>query len=186
MDARLAAVPSGRAFVRPSGTEDVVRLYAEAATEAQVDALALAVAQAPARVEGAGLRHCDIKTTLFISRRPTNTKCISKTQAHPQPPSNPRRSAALTATILHPPTQLPPAHAFALCEGGPSDPLPPTSPEARMIKWHTTKARKINKTGRSTSKARADWGLASTTWQRQSMGVQRLRSGARDPLQGAR
>jgi phosphoacetylglucosamine mutase len=46
VDALVAAVPSGRAFVRPSGTEDVVRVYAEAATEAQADALALAVAQA--------------------------------------------------------------------------------------------------------------------------------------------
>ena len=30
----------GRCFVRPSGTEDVVRVYAEAATQAEADALA--------------------------------------------------------------------------------------------------------------------------------------------------
>ena len=38
------AVPVGRAFVRPSGTEDVVRVYAEAATQAQADTLARTVA----------------------------------------------------------------------------------------------------------------------------------------------
>ena len=32
IDALVAAVPQGRSFVRPSGTEDVVRVYAEAAT----------------------------------------------------------------------------------------------------------------------------------------------------------
>ena len=36
---------AGRAFVRPSGTEDVVRVYAEAATQAGADDLALAVAR---------------------------------------------------------------------------------------------------------------------------------------------
>jgi len=39
VDARVAATPRGRAFVRPSGTEDVVRFYAEAATQADADAL---------------------------------------------------------------------------------------------------------------------------------------------------
>lgn len=34
---------AGRSFVRPSGTEDVVRVYAEAATQAEADALAAAV-----------------------------------------------------------------------------------------------------------------------------------------------
>ena len=38
------AVPVGRAFVRPSGTEDVVRVYAEAATQAQADTFASTVA----------------------------------------------------------------------------------------------------------------------------------------------
>jgi phosphoacetylglucosamine mutase len=46
IDALVAAVPSGRAFVRPSGTEDVVRVYAEGASEAAADALALAVSRA--------------------------------------------------------------------------------------------------------------------------------------------
>lgn len=36
----------GRCFVRPSGTEDVVRVYAEAETQAQADELALLTAQA--------------------------------------------------------------------------------------------------------------------------------------------
>ena len=39
VDARVAATPRGRAFVRPSGTEDVVRFYAEAATQDAADAL---------------------------------------------------------------------------------------------------------------------------------------------------
>ena len=37
---------------RPSGTEDVVRVYAEAETQVQADALALAVAQAAHRHAG--------------------------------------------------------------------------------------------------------------------------------------
>merc|ERR1712232_1459650 len=41
-----AAGPSARSFVRPSGTEDVVRVYAEAATEEAMEALATKVAQA--------------------------------------------------------------------------------------------------------------------------------------------
>jgi phosphoacetylglucosamine mutase len=52
IDALVAAVPSGRAFVRPSGTEDVVRVYAEAATQAAADALAAAVAGAAHRLGG--------------------------------------------------------------------------------------------------------------------------------------
>ncbi len=36
---------AGRAFARPSGTEDVVRVYAEAETQEQADALARAVAR---------------------------------------------------------------------------------------------------------------------------------------------
>ncbi|KJE94494.1 phosphoglucomutase [Capsaspora owczarzaki ATCC 30864] len=39
----VAAVPKGRSFVRPSGTEDVVRVYAEAETREQTDALGQAV-----------------------------------------------------------------------------------------------------------------------------------------------
>lgn len=37
---------SARAFVRPSGTEDVVRVYAEAASQPLADQLALRVGQA--------------------------------------------------------------------------------------------------------------------------------------------
>ena len=32
--------PEGRCFVRPSGTEDVVRVYAEASTQDEANALA--------------------------------------------------------------------------------------------------------------------------------------------------
>jgi phosphoacetylglucosamine mutase len=42
----VAAGPSSRAFVRPSGTEDVVRVYAESATVEDADKLALDVARA--------------------------------------------------------------------------------------------------------------------------------------------
>lgn len=35
---------SGRSFVRPSGTEDLVRVYAEAASKDEADQLALEVA----------------------------------------------------------------------------------------------------------------------------------------------
>ena len=46
LDALMAKTPKGRCFVRPSGTEDVVRVYAEAATQAEADELALLTAQA--------------------------------------------------------------------------------------------------------------------------------------------
>ena len=39
----VAAGAGARAFVRPSGTEDVVRVYAEAQTQAGADALSLQV-----------------------------------------------------------------------------------------------------------------------------------------------
>ena len=42
--AHVCCPHAGRAFVRPSGTEDVVRVYAEAATNAQADDLAAEVA----------------------------------------------------------------------------------------------------------------------------------------------
>ena len=46
---------AGRAFVRPSGTEDVVRVYAEAATQPAADDLAVAVARhVHARAAGVG------------------------------------------------------------------------------------------------------------------------------------
>ncbi|KAJ1733266.1 hypothetical protein LPJ61_001648 [Coemansia biformis] len=46
VDALVAKFPRGRAFVRPSGTEDAVRVYAEAATRADCDQLAYLVAGA--------------------------------------------------------------------------------------------------------------------------------------------
>ena len=47
-----AGTPAGRAFVRPSGTEDVVRVYAEATTQEAADKLALDVARQVHRVAG--------------------------------------------------------------------------------------------------------------------------------------
>ena len=44
IDLLVARVKNGRSFVRPSGTEDVVRVYAEADTQKNADTLALAVA----------------------------------------------------------------------------------------------------------------------------------------------
>lgn len=41
--------PMSRCFLRPSGTENVVRIYAEAATRAEADALAVATADALTR-----------------------------------------------------------------------------------------------------------------------------------------
>jgi phosphoacetylglucosamine mutase len=43
---------TGRAFVRPSGTEDVVRIYAEAATQEQADRLATRAAHAVHSIAG--------------------------------------------------------------------------------------------------------------------------------------
>jgi phosphoacetylglucosamine mutase len=40
LDDAMSATPKGRCFVRPSGTEDVVRVYAEAATQELADSLA--------------------------------------------------------------------------------------------------------------------------------------------------
>ncbi|KAK1305508.1 Phosphoacetylglucosamine mutase [Acorus calamus] len=40
-----AKYPKGRSFIRPSGTEDVIRVYAEASTQEVADSLAQAVAQ---------------------------------------------------------------------------------------------------------------------------------------------
>jgi phosphoacetylglucosamine mutase len=44
IDTLVANVKKGRSFVRPSGTEDVVRVYAEAETQEEADSLATAVA----------------------------------------------------------------------------------------------------------------------------------------------
>ncbi|CAO3653187.1 unnamed protein product [Cunninghamella echinulata] len=46
IDAHVAKYSNGRSFVRASGTEDAVRVYAEAATRAETDELANKVAQA--------------------------------------------------------------------------------------------------------------------------------------------
>jgi phosphoacetylglucosamine mutase len=46
IDAAVALCPGGRAFARPSGTEDAVRVYAEAASQAAADALAARVGAA--------------------------------------------------------------------------------------------------------------------------------------------
>mmetsp|Transcript_3381 Transcript_3381/g.8371 ORF Transcript_3381/g.8371 Transcript_3381/m.8371 type:complete len:121 (-) Transcript_3381:197-559(-) len=46
IDAAVAKYTSGRAFARPSGTEDAVRVYAEAGSAEEADALALEVNQA--------------------------------------------------------------------------------------------------------------------------------------------
>lgn len=42
----MANYPNGRSFVRPSGTEDIVRVYAEASTQEGADKLAIAVGNA--------------------------------------------------------------------------------------------------------------------------------------------
>lgn len=46
LDGLMLGVESGRCFVRPSGTEDAVRIYAEAATQPLADGLALDAARA--------------------------------------------------------------------------------------------------------------------------------------------
>lgn len=45
IDAIVAKYANGRSFVRASGTEDAVRVYAEAATRAETDELAFKIAQ---------------------------------------------------------------------------------------------------------------------------------------------
>ena len=45
IEAEVLQVASGRSFVRASGTEDVVRVYAEAATQEATDILAAKVAR---------------------------------------------------------------------------------------------------------------------------------------------
>ncbi|XP_037093151.1 LOW QUALITY PROTEIN: phosphoacetylglucosamine mutase-like [Pollicipes pollicipes] len=52
IDGLVSQQPQGRAFVRPSGTEDVVRVYAEAETRAAADQLAHQVAEAVYRHAG--------------------------------------------------------------------------------------------------------------------------------------
>ncbi len=43
IDAEVAKVEEGKAFVRPSGTEDILRIYAEAKTSEQMESLAQAI-----------------------------------------------------------------------------------------------------------------------------------------------
>ena len=43
INAAVKQVDDGRAFVRPSGTENVVRVYCEAKTEAEADSLLVAM-----------------------------------------------------------------------------------------------------------------------------------------------
>uniref|UniRef100_A0A2N9H7Q0 Phosphoacetylglucosamine mutase n=1 Tax=Fagus sylvatica TaxID=28930 RepID=A0A2N9H7Q0_FAGSY len=45
INAETAKYPQGRSFIRPSGTEDVVRVYAEASTQEAADSLANSVAK---------------------------------------------------------------------------------------------------------------------------------------------
>eukprot|EP00884_Botryococcus_braunii_P003349 jgi/Botrbrau1/13014/Bobra.0389s0011.1 len=52
IEGAVAGVSAGRSFVRPSGTEDVVRVYAEARTQDAADALAVEVARAVYRIAG--------------------------------------------------------------------------------------------------------------------------------------
>ncbi|KAL5198990.1 hypothetical protein ABZP36_002502 [Zizania latifolia] len=52
IDGEIANYSHGRCFVRPSGTEDVVRVYAEASTEEAADSLAKQVAQHVERILG--------------------------------------------------------------------------------------------------------------------------------------
>jgi len=43
IDSEVVKYSMGRAFVRPSGTEDVVRVYAEALTQEEADSLGQAI-----------------------------------------------------------------------------------------------------------------------------------------------
>ena len=52
IDELVGSYTHGRAFARPSGTEDVVRVYAEAATQAACDELCLGVVQAVHKLAG--------------------------------------------------------------------------------------------------------------------------------------
>jgi hypothetical protein len=54
MDSSLPSSLQARAFVRASGTEDAVRVYAEAGTRDAVDILALRVAQVRGRLHSCG------------------------------------------------------------------------------------------------------------------------------------
>lgn len=59
LDALMATTDQGRCFVRPSGTEDVVRVYAEAGTQALADQLAFGAACAVFDIAG-GVGDCPV------------------------------------------------------------------------------------------------------------------------------
>ncbi|TYI96254.1 hypothetical protein E1A91_D01G058400v1 [Gossypium mustelinum] len=54
IDAETVKYPKGRCFIRPSGTEDVIRVYAEASTQEAADSLASSVAKIVDRFLGFG------------------------------------------------------------------------------------------------------------------------------------
>ncbi|KAM5573273.1 phosphoacetylglucosamine mutase [Rosa sericea] len=54
INAETAKYPRGRCFIRPSGTEDVIRVYAEASTENAADSLASSVAKLVDQKLGSG------------------------------------------------------------------------------------------------------------------------------------
>ncbi|CAN1155918.1 Phosphoacetylglucosamine mutase [Linum perenne] len=54
INAEIAKYPSGRSFIRPSGTEDVIRVYAEASTQEAADSLANSVGRIVDQFLGSG------------------------------------------------------------------------------------------------------------------------------------
>ncbi|KAA0050907.1 phosphoacetylglucosamine mutase [Cucumis melo var. makuwa] len=54
INSEIAKYPKGRCFIRPSGTEDVIRVYAEASTEEAADDLATSVAKLVDQFLGVG------------------------------------------------------------------------------------------------------------------------------------
>ncbi|XP_065003706.1 phosphoacetylglucosamine mutase-like isoform X1 [Musa acuminata AAA Group] len=57
IDAESGKHPHGRCFIRPSGTEDIIRVYAEASTQEAADSLARSIVQLVDRVLGSGNSH---------------------------------------------------------------------------------------------------------------------------------
>ncbi|CAL9089367.1 unnamed protein product [Musa textilis] len=57
IDAESGKHPHGRCFIRPSGTEDIIRVYAEASMQEAADSLARSVALLVDRVLGSGNSH---------------------------------------------------------------------------------------------------------------------------------
>ncbi|KAL4034561.1 hypothetical protein IC575_003213 [Cucumis melo] len=54
INSKIAKYPKGRCFIRPSGTEDVIRVYAEASTQEAADDLATSVAKLVDQFLGVG------------------------------------------------------------------------------------------------------------------------------------